>query len=103
MRRPGTALAAAAVAALVFAGCGVSTAEKSSATKFTGDARAVATTIEDFQTAGDKRKNSEICDHLLSKAMVDKITAYSKKSCSDAMDKVLQDVDSYESRSCPAR
>jgi hypothetical protein len=96
MRRRMPMILALGAAVLVVAGCGASSGGKSSAKKFSGEQRAVATTVEDLESAGSKRKPGEICDHLLSKSLVDAITKASGKSCSSAVDRTMKDVDAYD-------
>ena len=81
---------------LTGAGCGTGSSSSSSAKQFTGEQRAVAQTIEDLQSAGSKGKPSQICDHLLSKSLVDQITKASHKSCTDAVDRDLKDADAFD-------
>ena len=81
---------------LMAAGCGTGSGSGNSVKQFAGEQRAVATAVEDLQSAGSKGKPSEICDHLLSKSLVDQITRASHKSCTDAVDTDLKDADAYD-------
>lgn len=82
----------ASLLAVAAVGCGSTT--KDSADSFTGEAKQVATTIDDLQQAGKKRDADKICGEILSTAMSASIAKQSKKSCNAAMKQTLKDVDS---------
>jgi PBP1b-binding outer membrane lipoprotein LpoB len=87
-------LAAAAVAALLLAGCGQ--AQKSSTDKFQGEQKAVAQTIEDLQKAGKDRDANKICEQLLAPSLVSKIEQAGNGDCSKVLDDALADADTFE-------
>jgi len=76
------------------AGCGAQTTQDS-ATRFTGEQRAVAQTIEDLQAAGAKRDEGKICDRLLAQNLVRAIAA-KHKTCANGLGDSLDDVDTFE-------
>lgn len=76
------------------AGCGSTT--KDSAGNFTGEPKAVASAIDDLQSAGSKRDADKICGELLSAALVEKIKAASKQTCEKALKESLKDVDAFK-------
>jgi outer membrane PBP1 activator LpoA protein len=59
------------LAALVLAACG--SAGTDSSTKFQGDQREVASTIEDLQSAASADDPSKICRSLLARTLLDRI------------------------------
>ena len=83
----------ALVAALAAAGCGQG--NKDSATKFSGDQRAVAQAVEDLQTAGRKGDANKICEQLLAPSLVATIRRASG-DCAKALDDALKDADSFD-------
>jgi hypothetical protein len=87
-------LAAAAVAALLLAGCGQ--AQKSSADKFQGEQKAVAQTIEDLQKAGKDRDANKICEQLLAPSLVQRIEQAGNGDCSKVLDDALADADTFD-------
>jgi PBP1b-binding outer membrane lipoprotein LpoB len=87
-------IAAAAVVALLLAGCGQ--AQKTSAGKFQGDQKAVAQTIDDLQKAGKKRDANQICEQLLAPSLVQKIEQAGNGDCSKVLDDALADADTFD-------
>ena len=83
-------LASGATAAAV-SGCGA-TASADPA-DYTGEAKAVATAVDDLQEAISSRDEEELCGRLLAPALVDAIRAKSKQSCEDGLEDGLKDVD----------
>jgi hypothetical protein len=83
-----------AFVALLAGGCGA--ASKDSAKNFTGEAKQVATTIEDLQTAASKHDATKICSQYLATALVDKIKAHGKRTCDATLKESLKDVDNFE-------
>jgi hypothetical protein len=76
-------------------GCGSSA--KDSSGRFKGESRLVANTVEDLQSAGQKREGSKICSEFLTAELVAKIrAAHNKRKCSDALHRSLLDADTYE-------
>ena len=90
-RRP--LLAAATLTCLLAAGCGSATEDQAS--KFSGEPKAVATTIDDLQDAGSRRDADDICK-LMSAQLIARIRAASKQSCNDAVKESLKDVDAFK-------
>jgi hypothetical protein len=89
-------LAVAALAATTVLATGCAGAQSNSAKGFTGRDKAVATTIDDLQSAGRKGDQAKICDQLLSAGLVAQIKRTRSTSCATAVDDVLKDVDSYD-------
>lgn len=81
--------------ALLGTGCGAAS-QADSAKNFTGEPKAVATTIDDLQKAGRKRDADKICGELLSNALATKIRETSKKTCVSAVKESLKDVDAFD-------
>ncbi len=89
-----TAAAALALGALG-AGCGRS--EPDSSSKFRGEEKLVANTIEDLQTAGRKRDGARICNELLAAGVVEAIQqAAGPKKCAARVEDSLGDADTFE-------
>ena len=66
----------ALLATLPLAGCTQAGTKNSDSTKdFTGDQKAVASTVEDLQTAAKDRKGTTICADLVTAELRDKISA----------------------------
>jgi PBP1b-binding outer membrane lipoprotein LpoB len=87
-------LAAAAVVAMLLAGCGQT--QKSSAGKFQGEQKAVAQTIDDLQDAGKDRDANKICEQLLAPSLVSKIEQAGNGDCSKVLDDALADADTFD-------
>jgi hypothetical protein len=83
----------ALVVALAAAGCGQ--ANKDSATKFSGEQRAVAQAVEDLQSAGRKGDAQKICTDLLAPALIEEIR-HASGDCAKVLDGALQDADTFE-------
>jgi hypothetical protein len=81
--------------AVLAAGCGASGSEDS-AKKFSGEQKAVATTIEDLQDAGRKGDAEEICSRFLATELVNAIKANGKRTCESTLDESLKDVDAFD-------
>ena len=89
-------VAAVLAAALLAAGCAPSTDSSSNSTsKFKGDARLAAQTIEDLQSAANDSDEAEICDQLLARAFAGRI-ASAGGSCTDGVDEAIKDADSID-------
>ncbi len=86
----------AIVAAVLLAGCaGQSASNDDSTSKFSGDQRLVANTVEDFESAASKGDQDKICRDLLAKALVDQF-AQRGGTCEKAVDATLKDTDSFD-------
>jgi hypothetical protein len=95
LRPPSALLAAAAVAAAaVLAGCAPSTTSSSNSTsKFKGDQRQAAQTIEDLEAAANDGKETKICDELLSRTLAGRLASHGA-SCPVAAKAAVKDTDS---------
>ena len=78
--------------ALALAGCG---AEPSSAGKFDGEEARVAETVEEIQTAGERRDAAKLCRDLVTKALREQVAA-SGSSCDKEIEKALEDADAFD-------
>jgi hypothetical protein len=92
------ACTSAVITAVAVAGCGPrSTADSSS--KFKGEQRLVANTIEDLQDAGQRREASTICSELLAADLVRKIRRAAgggRRTCAQGLKTSLDDADDFE-------
>jgi hypothetical protein len=78
--------------AAVLAGCGPA---PTSSNQFKGTEKDVAQTIEDLQSDAQARKESAICNDVLSRALADKIKS-SGSDCAGEMEKLTGDADDFE-------
>jgi hypothetical protein len=85
----------ALVAAVLVAGCTAQSSNDDSTSKFRGDQRLVANTVEDFESAASKGDQDKICRDLLAKALVDQF-AQRGGTCEKAVDQALKDTDSFD-------
>jgi Putative lumazine-binding len=86
----------ALAAAVLLAGCAAqSSSNNDSTSKFRGDQRLVANTVEDFESAASKGDQDKICRDLLAKALV---ATYAQRggTCEKAVDAALKDTDSFD-------
>jgi copper chaperone CopZ len=86
----------ALLAAVLVSGCtsqGGSNNDDTS--KFKGDQRLVANTVEDFESAASKGDQDKICRDLLAKALVQQY-AQRGGTCEKAVDGALKDTDSFD-------
>ena len=88
------ALSTALVVALALAGCGGGgTSNDDSSEDFTGEKQAVASIVEDLQSAAEDSDEQEICD-LLTGELRDAVTKGSgAASCRAGLEKALKDTD----------
>jgi hypothetical protein len=95
--RTSAALAAAVLATVALAaGCAPSTSSSSNSTsKFSGDARQAAQTVEDLQAAAKDGENDKICRQLLSSSFAGQLAAHGR-SCPDAVDAAVKDADTID-------
>jgi hypothetical protein len=92
--RPRSAVLAAAVAAAAVAGCAPSTTSSSNSTsKFRGDQRQAAQTIEDLEAAANDGNETKICNELLSRALAGRLASHGA-SCPVATKGAVKDADS---------
>ena len=85
----------ALVAAVLLTGCAPqSSSNNDDTSKFTGDQRLVASTVEDFESAASKGDQDKICRDLLATALV---RQYAQRggTCEKAVDGALKDADSF--------
>jgi hypothetical protein len=93
MRTPRPLLAALALCALALGACTQST--KNTVKDFQGPQRSVAKAVEDLESAGKDRDANKICGQLLAGSLIRTIERASKRTCADALDKRLDDVDAF--------
>jgi ketosteroid isomerase-like protein len=87
----------AVLAAVALGGCGTSSG--STTADFKGEQRAVAQVVEDLQDAGRRGDAQRMCDDLLAKPVVARLTASGaseKRSCADTLDESLKDADTFD-------
>jgi ABC-type Fe3+-hydroxamate transport system substrate-binding protein len=85
----------ALAAAVLVAGCTTqSSSNDDSTSKFRGDQRLVANTVEDFESAASKGDQDKICRDLLAKALVQQYAQHGG-TCEKAVDATLKDTDSF--------
>ena len=83
--------ALALLVCLPLAGCTQAGTKNTDSTKdFTGDQKAVASTVEDLQTAAKDRKGTTICADLITAELRDKI---STSDCPKVMKDAVRDTD----------
>jgi hypothetical protein len=80
--------------ALLASACG--RAEPDSSEEFRGEAKLVANTIEDLQTAGKRGDGARICRDLLAASVVRAIRQAGSKSCAARLEDSLEDADTFE-------
>jgi hypothetical protein len=85
----------ALVAAVLLAGCAAQSSSNDDTSKFKGDQRLVANTVEDFESAASKGDQDKICRDLLATALV---RQYAQRggTCEKAVDGALKDADSFK-------
>ena len=92
MRAGAAALVVLALAALL-AACAPSSGSNDSAGDFRGDQRAVATTLEDLESAASDGDENRICRDLLAPALVRQHAA--RGGCPAAVDDAIQNADTF--------
>ena len=94
-RRMRSVTAIALLVALALAGCaGGGSNNKDSASDFTGEEKAVATTVEDLQSAAEDSDERKICSDLIVAELRDAIAENGNAAtCVAAMEGVLKDTD----------
>jgi hypothetical protein len=84
----------AALGAALAAGCAPQQSSSSnSVSKFTGDQRAAAQTVEDLEKAAADSDEAKICTQILSKALAGRIAA-NGHGCGPGVDAAIKDTDS---------
>jgi hypothetical protein len=87
-------LAALLLAAALAAGCAQQQSRSSdSVSKFTGDQRAAAQTVEDLDSAAGDSDEAKICTQILSRALAGRIAA-NGRGCAPGVDAAMKDADS---------
>jgi len=84
----------ALVAAVLLTGCAAQSGNNDDTSKFKGDQRLVANTVEDFESAASKGDQDKICRDLLSTALVRQYAQHGG-TCEKAVDGALKDADSF--------
>ena len=84
----------ALIAAVLLTGCAAQSSGNDDTSKFTGDQRLVANTVEDFESAASKGDQDKICRDLLATALVRQF-AQRGGTCEKAVDGALKDADSF--------
>jgi Putative lumazine-binding len=84
----------ALVVGLALAGCAAQSTTKDSSSKFRGDQRLVANTVEDFESAASKGDQGKICRDLLASKLVAQYAQHGG-TCEKAVDSALKDTDSF--------
>ena len=80
--------------AVLAAGCAPQQSSSSdSVTKFTGDQRAAAQTVEDLDKAAGDSDEAKICNQILSRALAGRIAA-NGRGCGPGVDAAIKDTDS---------
>jgi hypothetical protein len=88
------ALAVAALAAALAAGCSPTTSTSSNSTsKFRGDQRQAAQTIEDLESAANDGNETKICRDLLSRSLAGRM-ARNGAACAQTVEAAVKDADS---------
>ena len=90
--RPSAVLALLALA-LPLAACAPSSGSGNSAGDFRGDQRAVATTVEDLESAASDGDENRICRDLLAPGLVRALGA--QGGCAAAVDKAIKNADTF--------
>ena len=89
-------LAAALALAALAAGCAPSSSSSSNSTsKFKGDARLAAQTVEDLQAAANDDDNAKICTQLLAPSLAGRM-GQSGRTCEQAVKAAVKDADSVD-------
>jgi PBP1b-binding outer membrane lipoprotein LpoB len=92
--RPSTSLLAALAVAALAAGCAPQTKTASnSVSKFRGDQRAAAQTVEDLQSAANDSNETKICTEVLARALAGRLAAQGH-GCPAVVNEAIKDADS---------
>ena len=96
---PRSPIALVLAATVVLAGCaGAPTTGSSSTSKFKGDQRLVANTVEDLETASRPGRSDpgKICRDIVTPALAKQLAAAGRTTCEKAVDGALKDADGYQ-------
>jgi hypothetical protein len=94
MPRPRPAALPLLALAALLAACAPSSGSKNSAGDFRGDQRAVATTVEDLESAAKDGDENRICRDLLAPALVRRL-ASGQGGCPAAVDTAIKNADTF--------
>lgn len=83
------------VVAALLAGCTTQASNDDSTDKFTGDKRAVANAVADFESAAKKSDEDKICREQLASELVTQLAQHGG-SCPKAVNAALKDSDSFD-------
>ena len=91
-----TALLAALALAALAAGCAPQQSSSSdSVSKFTGDQKAVAQTVEDLESAASDGNEAKLCSQVFAKALAGRLAA-AGGGCTNAVKAAIKDTDSVD-------
>jgi len=96
---PRSLIAAALAATVALAGCaGAPSSGSSSTSKFTGDQKLVANTIEDLETASrpGRSDTGKICRDIVTPALAKQLASGGRTTCAKAVDSAIKDADAYQ-------
>jgi copper chaperone CopZ len=94
--RPLTVLLAALALAALAAGCAPQQSSSSdSVSKFNGDQRAVARSVEDLESAASDSDEAKLCTQVLARALTDRLAA-AGGGCTNAVNAAIKDTDSLD-------
>jgi Putative lumazine-binding len=85
----------ALITAALVAGCTTQSSNDDSTSKFRGEQRLVANTVEDFESAASKGDQDKICRDLLAKDLVQQYASRGG-TCEKVVDGALKDTDSFD-------
>ena len=88
-------LAAPLATAALAAGCAPSSSSSNSTSKFQGEARQAAQTVEDLQSAATNDDPTKICTQLLAPSLTGRL-AQSGRTCEQAVREAVKDADSLD-------
>jgi hypothetical protein len=89
--RSAAGLTALALSATLLSACAAAPVSNSN---LTGDSKAVAQTISSLQSDAQSRNNSQLCDRVLSRTVVNRLAA-GANTCSSVISKQLGEADDY--------
>src|SRR6476620_1597033 len=96
---PRSLIAAALAATVALAGCaGAPSSGSSSTSKFTGDQKLVANTIEDLETASrpGRSDTGKVCRDIVTPALAKQRASGGRTTCEKAVDSAIKDADAYQ-------
>ena len=96
---PRSLIAAALAATVALAGCaGAPSSGSSSTSKFKGDQKLVANTVEDLETASrpGRSDTGKICRDIVTPALAKQLATAGRTTCEKAVDGAIKDADGYQ-------